>query len=165
MNKGAAGAVSGASERYLRFSLGEEEFAIPLLRVREVIAVPDVTPIPQSPNYFLGVINLRGQVITVVDLRTKLGIKPLNSSEMAVVICDLGSISLGVVVDSINSVVTPRAEDISERPELKNQKASEYITSVYRHEKGMVLLLDITRLFSFEDQNTAGRANQTGKAA
>ncbi len=139
----ATTATAGSAERYLRISLGEEEYAIPLLRVREVIAVPEVTPIPQTPNYFLGVINLRGQVITVVDMRTKLSIKPLNGPEMAVVICDLGSISLGVVVDSINSVITPKADELSDRPELKNQKAMDYITAVYRHEKGLVRTLGI----------------------
>jgi len=154
-----------ADATYLRISLGEEEYAIPLLRVREVIAVPEVTPIPQTPNYFLGVINLRGQVISVVDMRTKLNIKPVNGPEMAVVICDLGGVSLGVVVDSINSVITPRAEELSERPELKGQKAMEYITAVYRHEKGMVLLIDITKLFNFDDQSAATKAAQSTKAA
>ena len=155
-------ALIGGTERFLRISLGSEEYAIPLLRVREVIAVPEVTPIPQTPNYFQGVINLRGQVITVVDLRTKLGIKPLDGPEKAVVICDVGTVSLGLVVDSINSVITPTAEEVSERPDLKGQKAMEYITAVFRHDKMMVLLLDITKLFNFEDQSTAARA---GKAA
>lgn len=153
-----------ASERFLAFSLGEEEYAIPLLRVREVIAQPEVTPIPQTPNYFLGVINLRGQVITVLDLRTKLSIKPLNGPEKAVIICDLNSISLGLVVDSINSVIAPKENDIAERPDIRNQKAMEYITSVYKKENGMVLLLDISKLFSFEDQSVAAKAPQA-KAA
>jgi purine-binding chemotaxis protein CheW len=150
--------------RYLRFSLGEEEYALELLRVREVIALPEVTPIPQTPPYFLGIINLRGQVITVVDLRSKLSIKPRAQSEEAVIICDLGSISLGVLVDSINSVVAPGAQEIAERPDIKNQKALEYITGVYKHAEGLVLLLDITRLFSFEEQAAAAKA-QGNRAA
>ncbi len=157
-------ATKAGTERYLGFSLGEEEYAIPLLKVREVIAQPDVTPIPQTPNYFLGVINLRGQVITVLDLRTKLGIKPLNGPEKAVIICDLNSISLGLVVDSINSVIAPTTEDIAERPDIRNQKAMDYISAVYKREKGLVLLLDITKLFSFEDQATA-KAPQANKIA
>jgi len=99
----------------------------------------------------------------VVDMRTKLGIKPHDGPEKAVVICDLGTFSLGVVVDSINSVISPSAKDLSERPELRNQKAAEYITSVYRHEKGLVLLLDITQLFSFDEH--APRAGIAKKAA
>ena len=153
------------TERYLGFSLGEEEYAIPLLKVREVIAQPDVTPIPQTPNYFLGVINLRGQVITVLDLRTKLTIKPLNGPEKAVIICDLNSISLGLVVDSINSVIAPTSEDIAERPDIRNQKATEYITAVYKRENGLVLLLDINKLFSIEDQIAVAKAPQSNKAA
>lgn len=154
----------GQGTRYLRFSLGDEEYALELLKVREVIALPEVTPIPQTPAYFLGIINLRGQVITVLDLRAKLGIKPLKQSEEAVIICDLGTISLGVLVDSINSVVEPSSEEISEKPDIKNQRSMEYITGVYKHAQGLVLLLDITKLFSVEEQATASRA-QVGRAA
>lgn len=151
------------SERYIRFSLGEEEYAMPLLRVREVIAMPDITSIPQTPSYFLGIMNLRGQVITILDLRTKLGIKPANTSEVAVIICDLGSISIGVVVDSINSVLTPKAGELSERPTMQGGKAADYITGVYRKEAGLVLLLDISKLLSVEDQGVA--KSQAKKAA
>ena len=64
-----------AGQRYLSFSLGSEDYAIPLLSVKEVIAVPEITPIPFTPSHFLGIMNLRGQVISIIDLRSKLGIK------------------------------------------------------------------------------------------
>lgn len=153
-----------SSERYIRFSLGEEEYAMPLLSVREVIAMPDITRIPQTPPYFLGIMNLRGQVITILDLRTKLGIKPANTSEVAVIICDLSSICIGVVVDSINSVLTPKTGEISERPVMQGGKNSEYITGIYRKEAGLVLLLDISKLLSVEDQGALAKT-QTKKAA
>lgn len=149
------------NDRFLRFSLGEEEYAVPLLRVREVIAMPEVTPIPQTPSYFLGIMNLRGQVITILDLRTKLGIKPLNGPEVSVIICDLGSLCVGVVVDSINSVISPKKEEIAEKPDLRANKSVEYITGVYRKEKGLVLLLDVAKVLSFEDhQSIAGAARK-----
>lgn len=151
-------------ERFIRFSLGEEEYAMPLLRVREVIAMPDITPIPQTPPYFLGIMNLRGQVITILDLRTKLSIKPANGGEVAVIICDLGSICIGVVVDSINSVLTPKEGEISERPAMQGGKNSDYITGIYRKEAGLVLLLDISKLLSVEDQSAVAKA-QPKKAA
>lgn len=147
-----------SSERFIRFSLGEEEYAMPLLRVREVIAMPDITPIPQTPPYFLGIMNLRGQVITIIDLRTKLSIKPSNGAEVAVIICDLGSICIGVVVDSINAVLTPKAGEISDRPSMQGGKNSEYITGVYRKEQGLVLLLDVSKLLSVEDQGALAKA-------
>jgi purine-binding chemotaxis protein CheW len=148
------------TERYIRFSLGEEEYAIPLLKVREVIAMPDVTPVPQTPTYFLGIMNLRGQVISVLDMRLKLGIKTQESPEMAVIIADLGKMCVGIVVDAINSVLSPSPEDISPKPDLQKNKASEYITGVYRKEKGLILFLDINRLLSFEDHNSIAAATQ-----
>jgi purine-binding chemotaxis protein CheW len=148
-------------ERYLRFSLGKEEYAIPLLKVREVIAMPETTPIPQTPNYFLGIMNLRGQVITVMDLRTKLGIKAEMGAETSVIIADLGDISVGVVVDSINAVLNPDPKDLAEKPELSSGvKSSEYITGVYKKESGLVLLLNIAKLLNFEDKQILTNAGK-----
>lgn len=81
--------------RYLCFNLGHEEFAIPLLSIKEVIGMPDVTPIPQSPPHFLGIMNLRGQVISILDLRQKLTIKPSNVEDPSVMILDLPNYKLG----------------------------------------------------------------------
>jgi len=153
------------SERFLGFSLGEEEYGIPLLKVREVIGVPEITPVPQSPKHFLGIMNLRGQVISIIDLRTKLGIIPRKGSETAVVICDIGGSYLGVVVDSVNQVYSPAAEEISERPEVQNSKVSQFITGVYRFEKQLVLLLDIARTLDMSDQSAIARGAATGRAA
>lgn len=147
-------------ERYIRFSLSEDEYAIPLLKVREVIAMPEVTPVPQTPSYFLGIINLRGQVITVIDLRVKLGLKAARGEEMAVIIADLGSTGVGIVVDSINSVLTPKVDEIAEKPNLAANKAADYITGVYRKEKGLVLFLDINSLLSIEDQSSINANNR-----
>ncbi|MBC7692182.1 MAG: purine-binding chemotaxis protein CheW [Methylotenera sp.] len=139
-------------ERYLSFCLGQEDYAIPLLAVREVIAVPDITPIPFTPPYFLGIMNLRGQVISVLDLRQKFNIKPQAGSETAVIICDLSPLSLGVVVDSINSVLAPNATDIAPKPEIQSSKSSDYITGVVKKDDRLILLLDIARCLSSEDQ-------------
>ena len=73
-------------ERFLCFSLGVEEYAIPLLEVREVIAMPEYTPVPYTPPYFLGIMNLRGQVISVMDLRQKLGVTARGDAETTVII-------------------------------------------------------------------------------
>src|SRR5687767_11797892 len=93
------------SNRYICFRLGDEEFAIPLLSVREVIGVPNVTPVPQTPSYFLGIMNLRGLVISVMDLRLKMNIKGKDSAESTVIILDLGNYNLGVLVDEVISVI------------------------------------------------------------
>ena len=156
-------------DRYLSFSLGSEGYGIPLLSVKEVIAVPEITPIPFTPAHFLGIMNLRGQVISVIDLRAKLGIKPTATSETAVIICNMESLCLGVVVDSINSVIAPTPQEVSERPNVQSSKNTDFITSVYRKDKELILLLDIAKALDFEDFQIA--ANQwknqtnTNKAA
>ena len=159
---------SSVNNRYLSFSLGAEEYGIPLLSVKEVIAMPDFTPIPYTPPYFLGIMNLRGQVISVMDLRKKFNIKPNPTAETAVIICDLKSICIGVVVDSINSVLMPQADEVSGKPEIHSAQNTDYITGVYRHEKALVLFLDIARTLNGEDHKAiaqAGGARDARKAA
>ena len=152
---------SGQGERYISFSLGQEEYAIPLLVVKEVIAIPDITPIPFTPSHFLGIMNLRGQVISVIDFRTKLGIKPSPGAETAIIICDLSPLTLGVVVDSINSVVAPLDSELSSKPDIQSNHNTDYITGVFKRDKKLVLLLEIARALSVEDlQAMSGQVKQ-----
>ena len=143
------------NNRFLCFTLGADDFAMPLLSVREVIGFPELTPIPQAPAYFLGMMNLRGQVISVVDLRIKLGVKGTKGAETSVIIIDLGEHFLGLVVDSVNSVISPTKDEISPPPDLSRTPASEFVTSVYRKENRLVLILDIIRVLSKEDKSFA----------
>lgn len=138
--------------RFLEFSLGAEDYAIPLLSVREVISVPETTPIPKAPSHFLGIMNLRGQVISVVDLRTKLKIKGKeNNHEESVIIVDINGMNLGVVVDSINKVLAFTDSDVNEVPEIESQVNAEYIQGVYRKEDALTVLLDIAKVLDLKD--------------
>ena len=150
--------MSSLISRYLSFSLGTEEYAIPLLSVKEVIAIPELTPIPSSPPYFLGIMNLRGQVISILDLRQKLGIKPQNLTETAVIICDLSPLTIGVVVDSINSVLSPKENEVSGKPEMQNNKTTEYIMGVFKTEHKLVLLLDLSKALNVADIQASAHA-------
>lgn len=150
-------AVKIHENRFLSFNLGTQEFAIPLLGVREVMGVAETTQIPYAPSYFAGVMNLRGQIISVVDLRKKLNIKPNESPDTAIIICDLEGSSLGIVVDSVNSVLSPAPSDISPRPEIENKK-TEFITGVYRKNSSLVLLLDVSKALNGEDRATMTRS-------
>ncbi|MBP9682594.1 MAG: chemotaxis protein CheW [Bacteriovorax sp.] len=137
--------------RFIEFSLGREDYAIPLLMVREVISVPDTTPIPKSPSHFLGIMNLRGQVISVVDLRKKLKIDAKQDKEEAVIIVDIGGMNIGVVVDSINKVLAFSSEEVSEMPEVENQINTHYIFGVYKKENSLTVLLDIAKVLDLKD--------------
>ena len=138
-------------ERFLCFNLGNQEYAIPLLAVKEVIGVPSFTPIPQSPHYFMGITNLRGTVIPVLDLPRKLNIQNKPTSEKAVIILDVGSRHLGIAVDSVNNVVTPRENDLSPRPETDPSVRTDYIIGVYRKDKQMILFIDIATALGTDD--------------
>ena len=148
--------------RFIEFSLGAEDYAIPLLMVREVISVPDTTPIPKSPSHFLGIMNLRGQVISVVDLRKKLKVEARQDKEEAVIIVDIGGMNIGVVVDSINKVLAFSSEDVSEMPEVEHQVNTHFIFGVYKKENSLTVLLDIAKVLDLKDIEAI---NATKKAA
>lgn len=147
------------TNRYLCFSLGAEEFAIPLLVVKEVIGVPEVTSVPQTPSHFLGIMNLRGSVISVLDLRQKLGVKPGANVETTVIILDLGDYNLGVVVDCVNSVLPLSSDQIGEKPVVESNKSTDYIVGVFRKDERLVLLLDIAKALSVEDRSVVANKN------
>lgn len=148
-------AVDGT--RYLVFSLGDGDYAIPLLGVREVIAFTETTPLPFSPPYFVGIMNLRGQVISIMDLRKKFNVKPRENAETAVIICDLGDISLGVVVDSVNSVLSADSKDIAEKPEFTSGDKADFVTGVYNKNSKLTLIVDIARALSLDDKATISK--------
>lgn len=148
--------------RFIEFSLGAEDYAIPLLMVREVISVPDTTPIPKSPPHFLGIMNLRGQVISVVDLRKKLKVEARQDKEEAVIIVDIGGMNIGVVVDSINKVLAFSSEDVSIMPEVEHQVNTHFIFGVYKKENSLTVLLDIAKVLDLKDLEAI---NTTKKAA
>ncbi len=143
------------SERYLAFSLCNEQYAIPLLQVKEVIALTDATPVPYAPAYFKGIINLRGQVISVIDLRVKLAFsKSDTGSETSIIILDLKPLCLGVVVDSINSVLALSQDEISPAPEIESTIKGPHITGVARKGSKLTLMLDIREILDVQDVAT-----------
>jgi purine-binding chemotaxis protein CheW len=150
--------------KYICFGLGQEDFGIPLLTVKEVLAIPDITPVPQTPPYFLGIINLRGSVISIMDLRVKFGIKSVATEETTVIILDFGDYQLGVVVDRVDSVVSLIASQISNKPHIESSKSTDYISGVYRQDQKLVLILDIAKALSVEDKKIAARPTEA-KAA
>lgn len=143
--------IDGKHDRFITFSLGVEEYAIPLLSVKELIAVSEITPLPFTPSYFLGLMNLRGQVISIIDLRLKLGIKPSASPENAIIICDLPTGLLGILVDSVNAVISPGAGAISEAPEIHGRNA-DCVCGVFRDQEKLILLLALEKTLSLDDK-------------
>lgn len=127
--------------RFMEFNLGKESYAVELLKVKEVITPPEMTPLPKSPPFVCGLMNLRGIVLTVIDLRKKMGITPLEDrSHNAVIIFDLGDRLVGAVVDSIQKVLTLDKESIRPVPDEDNQ--SLHLLGVLKQEKKLTMWLD-----------------------
>ena len=137
--------------RYLSFTLGAEDFAVPLLNVREVIGVPECTKLPFTPEYVLGIMNIRGQVITVIDLRKRLGlaIKELTQ-ESAVVVCENDGVRVGALVDSVNQVLNPKADEIHDKPEVEKNVKSQYVDKLFRRDRYIVSFLDVSKILDVE---------------
>lgn len=147
-------------ERYLCFNLGTEEFGVPLLSVKEVLAIPEITPVPFAPSHYVGVMNLRGQVISIIDLRSKFGIKTNTSTETSVIICDLIKSTIGIIVDSINSVASPELDQLCPKPQIQGNNTSEYITAIYRRADQMILFIDIFKTLNSSETQLLSRLNQ-----
>lgn len=130
------------TQRFLEFNLGDESYAIGLLKVKEVITPPEITPIPKAPAYVCGLINLRGTVLTVIDLRRKLGIQPTQDvSQNAVIIFDLDERFVGVVVDSIQKVLNISESGIKPVPDSDGQSMS-HLLGILHHDDKLTMWLD-----------------------
>lgn len=142
-NKGAR--ESKLSDRYLSFELASENYAIPLLQVKEVIELKEITPVPNSPLYAKGIINLRGQIISIIDLRLKLSMKEKESdSKTAIIVLDLGTeFSIGVIVDKLKSVQAFSQESID-----SSSTHGQNLLGVAKDGNSLTLLLDIERVLN-----------------
>jgi purine-binding chemotaxis protein CheW len=131
------------------FRLGEESFGLHLEEVREIIMVGQITPVPRAPAFVDGVLNLRGEVMPVLDLRTRFGLerKP-KTSVSRVLISPIAGVFTGLVVDSVQEVRTVDQRRLEDPPQVTSAGANAYITKVARTEKGMIFLLNLQRLLT-----------------
>ncbi len=145
--------LAADSSRFLVFQLKQELYAVPLLKVREVIAPTEITPVPHTPAHFKGVMNLRGQVISVLDMRLKFKMKidAEQNPETAIIILDFSSFSMGVIVDTVQSVVGLGAGQISPSPDIESAIGSDYITGIARIDNKLILILDIEKALNVEE--------------
>lgn len=133
------------TQKFLSFMVGSECFAVPLLKVREVIGMPEVTAIPQAPNHVVGIINLRGQIITIFDLRSRLNAST-KGDQPTVIICEMPFGQMGMIVDLVSSVLSAESEQISEVPPGSRAANHDFITSIYSHEDELILMLDVEKV-------------------
>jgi purine-binding chemotaxis protein CheW len=142
--------------KYLTFTLAEEEYGIGILKVKEIIGIMGITTVPQTPDYVKGVINLRGKVIPVVDLRLKFGMEAMEYTERTCIIVveieeDKRKIQMGIVVDAVSEVMNIKAGDIEDTPNFGSRLNTEYILGMAKIGGKVKILLDIGQVLSDSD--------------
>lgn len=152
----AVNTTKGKEGKYLTFSLAGEEYGIGILKVKEIIGMMPITIVPQTPDYIKGVINLRGKVIPVVDLRAKFMMPAADYTERTCIIVveiagERRSILMGIVVDSVSEVLNIKETDIEETPAFGTKLDTEYILGMAKIGSGIKILLDIDQVLSAKE--------------
>lgn len=144
------------TRQYLTFQLGEEVFAIDVANVREILEFTTVTSVPKTPEYMRGVINLRGSVVPVVDMRQKFGMsrteKTINTCIVVVeVTYENEDIIMGALVDSVQEVFELEAGNIEPAPRIGTHVKTEFIKGMGKRDERFIIILDSSKVFSAED--------------
>jgi purine-binding chemotaxis protein CheW len=146
-------AVSLYGGKYLTFTLANEEYGIGILKIKEIIGMMPVTTVPQTPDFVKGVINLRGKVIPVVDLRLRFDIESIDYTERTCIIVvevesDSGTVQIGIVVDSVSEVMNIKGREVEESPTFGARLKTDYILGMAKMEGEVKILLDIDRVLN-----------------
>ena len=154
-------AVLDKEGKYLTFTLANEEYGLEILKVREIIGYMEITAIPQTPAYIKGVINLRGQVIPVIDLRAKFGMGTTKiTEEMCIIVVETGqdgqSVSTGIVVDHVEEVFDISDENIEDAPQFGSAVNTDFILGMGKIGESVKILLDIDRILAGDNFSSLG---------
>lgn len=144
-------AESTGTMQLVSFHLADETFGVEITKVREIILMCDITDVPQSPHYVKGLINLRSNVIPVVDLRTLFGLAQRElTSESRIMVMQVGSRTIGIIVDAVDEVLRVSKKDIAPPPPTVAGLGQEYLMGLVRQESSLLILLDIDRVLNCE---------------
>jgi purine-binding chemotaxis protein CheW len=136
------------------FHVGEEEFGIDILRVKEIIRVLQITKVPNSPEYVEGVINLRGRVIPIIDLRVRLEVtKTELNTNSRIIVLEIEDKIVGFIVDSVSEVLRISTSLIEPPPSIVSNINSEYITAIVKLDEKLLILLDMDKVLSTEEKD------------
>jgi purine-binding chemotaxis protein CheW len=159
----AVKAIVDKEGKYLTFTLDNEEYGIGILKIKEIIGMMPITTVPQTPEFVKGVINLRGKVIPVVDLRLRFGMMAMDYTERTcIIVVEIEGMSetvmIGIVVDSVSEVLTIGGEDIEDTPTFGTKLNTDYILGMAKMEGGVKILLDIDRVLSAKEISSLEKA-------
>lgn len=154
-NVATAASTAALAGKYLTIALGEEAYGIAVLKVREIIRMQKITTVPQMPPFVQGVINLRGRVIPVIDMRIKFGVPAVFAERTCIVVgqvkvTGLAHVQMGFIVDRVEEVVTLSAEEIEPTPDFGSSISTQYLLGMAKVKGAVKTLLDIDKVVSVE---------------
>jgi purine-binding chemotaxis protein CheW len=145
-------AAERRADKYLIFRLSKEEFGIPVRKAREILSLQEITAVPNTPHHIRGVINLRGKIIPVVDLRLKFGMPADESPTTCIVVVQVERgteiLAIGMVVDSVIEVSNLRADDIDDAPDFGESVPTPWLMGIARAQNGVRILLHVDQVVS-----------------
>ncbi|MDH5570517.1 MAG: chemotaxis protein CheW [Gammaproteobacteria bacterium] len=145
---------TGKSEhrQCVTFRLDDEVYGINVMLIQEVLRVTEIAPVPGAPSYVVGIINLRGNVVTVIDTRMRFGLPPKEMDDSTrIVIIETENQTVGIIVDSVSEVVDIYASDIETAPNVGNDETARYIEGVVSRDEHLLILVDLNKLLT-EDE-------------
>ncbi len=150
-NARKVGAPTAAGGKYLTFKLANEEYGVEILKVREINGLMDITAVPQMPHYMKGVINLRGKVVPVIDLRLKFGLNEAeHTDQTCIIVVDVGR-EVGIIVDTVSEVLDINNDNIEPPPTLNRSVDTSFILGMGKVGDAVKILLDINKVLTTEE--------------
>lgn len=145
--------LSGEIVQVVSFRLGSEEYGVDISQVQEIIRMVEITHVPRAPHFMEGVINLRGQLIPIIDLRTRFSMsRAEHTKSTRIVVTEIGSKKVGIVVDSVSEVLNIPMEQVEDAPDMIAGVGTEYIQGVGKIANRLIILLDLTMVMSGDEK-------------
>jgi purine-binding chemotaxis protein CheW len=141
----------------VRFMLADEEYGVEVLKVREIIRMPTITKMPNTPQYVEGVINLRGKVIPIISMRNRFGLMESETGgQTRIMVMDVDGALTGFIVDSVSEVIRIQGSEIQPPPSMvvSGGVGQEFITGVFNHAERLLVILDVDRMFSDDERDS-----------
>jgi purine-binding chemotaxis protein CheW len=138
--------------QFVTFILKDEVYGINVMQVQEVLRITEIAPVPGAPAYVLGIINLRGNVVTVIDTRTRFGLPSVETDDSSrIIVIESEKQVVGILVDAVAEVVELRENEIDVAPNVGTEDSSRYIQGVATREEGLLILVDLNKLLTDEE--------------
>lgn len=152
MNSAVEENVEDVLTQFVTFRLEDEIYGIDVMQVQEVLRVTEIAPVPGAPHYVLGIINLRGSVVTVIDTRTRFGLMATEvDDDSRIIVIESEKQVVGILVDSVAEVVELKASEIDSAPNVGNEESSRYIQGVASKGEDLLIVVDLNKLLTEEE--------------